>query len=419
MPDFRSRDGLDPAKDSALLLQRMGFFTLVVALPVAAMISRRAAVVLVPIAVALLVIAALLAEPERLARALRRRSVKATALALGIMTMWILLSTSWAPRGVGSLERASNILFALVLGLLAVASLPERARAANLNALAVGTGTATLVAALTQATGYGLGDAEEDVTVLVRGMVLIITLTGPLVAWLLWRGRTRGALALFTAVSICTILTADTVLVASLLAGAAAFAFVVTLRGQIAAMVAGACALITLLAPAFAWLGQLALGPALGADHPVVTGLRIWAEIIARAPVKLITGHGFEAVRAHAASGAMPLPPSILVVVWHELGVVGALSFAAALWFAIRAVMVLAPVMQAGAIAAYVAAFTCGILGLASFRAWWLMTLVAVVIITSAVARGQARTDRPAARFVRPAEAEQPAAARPVLPGPD
>nr|MCU0885085.1 hypothetical protein [Beijerinckiaceae bacterium] len=37
----------------------------------------------------------------------------------------------------------------------------------------------------------------------------------------------------------------------------------------------------------------------------------------------------------------------------------------------------------------------------AGFRAWWLMTLVALVIITTAVARGQARTDRPLVRFAR------------------
>jgi len=72
---------------------------------------------------------------------------------------------------------------------------------------------------------------------------------------------------------------------------------------------------------------------------------------------------------------------------------------------AMRAVRVLSPVIQAGAIAAYIAALSLGILGFAGFRAWWLMTLVALVIITTAVARGQARTDRPLVRFARAATA--------------
>lgn len=426
MVDFRKSQGLDPATDSALLLQRMGFFTLGVALPVAAMVSRRAAVVLVPVAVALLVIAALLIEPERLMRSLRRKSVKTTALALGVMAAWVFLSISWAPRAVSSFDRGLNMLFALLLGFLGVASLPERARAANLNALAVGAGIATLVAAASQVTGFGLGDAEEDVIVLVRGLALLIILTGPLVAWLLWRGRTRGALALFCAVAICTLLVGDMVLSVSLLVGAAAFALVVTARGKVAASIAFACAALAVLAPLGAWLGPPALAPVLGVEHPLVAGLHSWAELIARNPARLVTGHGFEAtfVGAGLAPGAAPLPNSILVVIWHELGLVGALCFAVALWFAMRAVMALAPVMQAGAIAAYMAAYACGILGLAGFRAWWLMTLVAVVIITSAVARGQARTDRPLARFVAAggkagAVTEKPqSTSRPVLPGP-
>jgi hypothetical protein len=89
------------------------------------------------------------------------------------------------------------------------------------------------------------------------------------------------------------------------------------------------------------------------------------------------------------------------VDIWHELGLVGAAAFAAAIWFAMRAVRVLSPVIQAGAIAAYISALSLGILGFAGFRAWWLMTLVALVIITTAVARGQARTDRPLVRFAR------------------
>lgn len=402
MIDQRGSFQLDPTTDSALLLQRMGFFTLGIALPVAAMVSRRAAVVLVPIGVALLVIAAVLAEPERFVRSLKRRSTKATALGLVTMLVWVFLSSIWAPRGGTGLDRGFNMAFALAIGILGVSALPERVRAANLNALAVGTGAATIVAAFMQISGFGLGDAEDDVTVLVRGLALVIVLTGPLVAWLLTRGRARSAAALLGAVLICSLLIRDVVLIASLCTGIGAFALVFFVRGRSGGLVALACAAIMIAAPLVALLTVMAMPALSGIRTGLLAGVQSWVDLIRLEPVKLLTGNGLGAVTALANRTVSPvsLPESIIVIVWYDLGLVGALAFAIALYFAMRAALALSPVIQAGAIAAYVTAFTCGILGLAGFRAWWLMTLVAVAIITSAIGRGQARTDRPLARFV-------------------
>ncbi len=144
MTDHPPPPGLDPTRDAALLLQRMGFFVLGVALPVSAVVSRRAAVVLVPIGVALMVIAAFLIEPDRLFRSFRRRAVKATALALGVMAGWALLSSQWAPRGAAGVDRALNMALALALGVAGIAALAERTRTANLNAVAIGVGLSAL-----------------------------------------------------------------------------------------------------------------------------------------------------------------------------------------------------------------------------------------------------------------------------------
>ncbi len=401
--DLKSRPGLDPARDAALLLQRMGFFTLGVALPVSAMVSRRAAVVLVPIGVALLVIAAILSEPERFVRALKRRSLRATALLLALLVGWGILSTTWAPRGVAGFDRVLNMLFAFVAGILAVAALPDRMRAANLNALAVGAGVATVVAAMMQVTGYGLGDAEDDVTVVVRGLATLIVFAGPLVAWLLSRGRTRGALALFGAVAAVTVLTADIVLVAALCAGSLAFALAAMSPGKVAARSAAFMGLLVVCAPLAPWIARLLVPFVTGLALTIIEALQAWGVIIAKAPIKLLTGHGFGSfnLQRFNATDMASLPSSIIVEIWHDLGVVGALAFAAALWLAVRATRVLPQIVQAGAISAYVTAFSLGLLGLAGIRAWWLMTLVAAMIVTTAVARGQARTDRPLARFVR------------------
>lgn len=402
-PDMKSRPGLDPAKDAALLLQRMGFFTLGVALPVSAMVSRRAAVVLVPIGVALLVIAAVLSEPERFVRALKRRSLRATALLLALLVGWGMLSATWAPRGVAGFDRVLNMLFAFAAGVLALSALPDRMRAANLNALAVGAGVATIVAAMMQVTGYGLGDAEDDVTVVVRGLATLIVFAGPLIAWLLSRGRTRGALALFGAVAAVTASTADIILIAALGAGSLAFALAAVSPTRIAARSAALLGLVVVCAPLMPWIARV-LAPLVPAPAlAVAEGFQAWGTIIAKAPIKLLTGHGFGAYNLQriTTTDLAPLPSSVIVEIWHDLGFVGALAFAAALWLAVRATRALPQIVQAGAISAYVAAFSLGLLGLAGIRAWWLMTLVAAMIVTTAVARGQARTDRPLARFVR------------------
>ncbi|MCX7339436.1 MAG: hypothetical protein NT037_02770 [Hyphomicrobiales bacterium] len=377
-----------------MLLQRIGFFTLGVALPVSSMLSRRAAVVLVPIGVALLIIAALLTEPERFVRSFRRRCLRATTLALGLLIGWCLLSLGWAPKG--GADRILNMLFALALGIAAIAALPERMRAANLNALAVGAGSAIAILIAMEMTGFGLGDRDDDLTLVIRGLALIITVSGPLVSWLLLRGRTRGGLALFGLLAAVTLVDAEPVLVVAMAAGTLAFAAVLAMRGRSVEWLALLLALIVMATPITPWIMLGAVQPVLHLDDQTLAPFSAWAALIAQAPIKLVTGHGF------GASALSPqLPGSLLVEVWHDLGMVGATAIALSLWFAVSGLKVLQPVIRAGAAYAYVVAFTFGALGLAGFRAWWLMTMVAAVIVTTAVARGQARTDRPVATFVR------------------
>ncbi len=418
MAELKSDAVLDPARDSAQLLRRVGFFTLGVAFPVAAMVSRRATVVLVPIGVAVLVIAAILIEPDRFTRSLKRRASKVTALALGLMLLWSALSLAWAPSGSMAVDRIYNMLFALVIGILGVAALPDRMRATNLNALAVGSAMATIVAVVMQTSGLALGDNEEDVTLLVRGLALVVIMAGPLVAWLLLRGRTKGAIALFGTVAIACLLVREAVLVASLMAAIVSFAIVAIRRGAMPAVFAGLCAAVVLAAPLAPTLARMLADSVMLADGTLLASLQSWGNVITAAPVKLITGHGFGSIAGGIARnpGLEDLPTSVIVIIWHELGIVGALAFAAAIWFAMRAVPVLTPVMQAGAIAAYVAALTCGVLGLAEFRAWWLMTLVAIAIMVSAIARGQARTDRPMARLAGRVASPAHPVTRPSIP---
>lgn len=399
--DDVSRPLRDPTADSALLLQRIGFFTLGVALPVAAMLSRRAAVVLAPIGVLLLVISALLSQPERFTRQLARRFLTLPVLLLLLFVMWTALSTVWGARGAAASERIVNLALAVGLGLAGAAALPERTRAANLYAVAVGVGAATALALGLMATGVSLSAFEDDEILISRGLAFAIILSAPICGWLLLRGRTQAAGAIAIALLAAVALAGSMALALALATALAAFVLVVMLGRTAIILIAGFSAALIVLSPLIALAAHRLPGGLVGSE--ALAALGFWAQAILAAPAKLVTGHGFGTVLAQQRLGAMPAeaPVSVLFEIWHELGLVGALAFAIVVWLAIRSVLPLPAVIQAGAIAAFVTALMLGVLGVASFRAWWMMTFAASIVLTTAIARGQGRTDRPLATFVQ------------------
>ena len=98
---------LDPATDAALLLRRIGFATLALALPLASLVSRRAAVVLVPIGVILLAIAALIEAPRWFAGNIRASIFSRAGLTLWALVGWAVLSLVWSPYTGSATEKAA------------------------------------------------------------------------------------------------------------------------------------------------------------------------------------------------------------------------------------------------------------------------------------------------------------------------
>jgi hypothetical protein len=137
---------LDPTADAAKLFRRIGFATLALALPLAALVSRRAGVVLAPIGVGLLVAAMVMEQPLGFARSLRATLTSHAGFLLTALTGWIVLSATWSPFAGAATEKAMNIVFAVALGVMGAAALPERMRASNLNLIALGVGAASVLA---------------------------------------------------------------------------------------------------------------------------------------------------------------------------------------------------------------------------------------------------------------------------------
>src|SRR5688572_7067774 len=83
----------DPAADAALLLRRLAFAILMLAIPLATLVARRALVILAPIAVVLLVIAAAIDGSARpLAASARRVFISPGGLAGALLLAWCALS---------------------------------------------------------------------------------------------------------------------------------------------------------------------------------------------------------------------------------------------------------------------------------------------------------------------------------------
>lgn len=406
---------LDPATDAALLLRRIGFGTLALVLPLAALVSRRAAVVLVPIGIALLIIAALIEEPGRFVGSLKEAVFSRPGLILLGIVAWALLSLVWSPFPAAAAEKAGNLVLAVVLGFAGLSALPERMRSSNLNLSPLGTGSAGIFA-LGLITIAALRHAETPPGAVERGVSIILITAWPALAWLLSRERGMSALGLALVVALLALTRFEDGETVAMLFGTVAFGAVTASRERAAQVIATIVAGLMLFAPILPFLFAPLVSTLPDSADDFTQMLSIWADVIRQSPVELITGHGLDTVVRDQLRGMLPqpAPATLLFETWYELGLVGAAAAAACLYFAIRAAGRMPGALAAGGVAAFTTAFALAVFGFAPLLPWWLMTLTAVVLLFGAIARGQYRTDRPAVPLpMRPADRARPKAGEP------
>ncbi|TCR61421.1 peptide ABC transporter permease [Bosea sp. BK604] len=411
---------LDPATDAALLLRRIGFATLALVLPLASLVSRRAAVVLTPIGVALLIISSLIEERGSFGRNLKEAVFSRPSLILVGLIGWAVLSLVWSPYTFSASEKAGNLIFAVVLGFCGAAALPERMRASNLNLVALGTGLAALFAlALMAASSMRNPTAEAEVSSVERGISAVLIMAWPALAWLLSRARGLSALGLALAVGMLSLTRFEDGEAVAMICGAVAFGAVSANRAVAVRIIALIIAGLMLFAPVLPFLLIPIVSQLPGSADELHRSLAIWADIVGSSPVQLVTGHGLDTVLRARLTGGLPqdAPNTLLFETWYELGIVGAASAAACLYFAIRAAGTMSGPLAAGVTAAYTTAFALAALGFATLQTWWLMTLAAVILLFIAIARGQYRTDRPLAPL-SPRPTSAPSHTRPKAGGP-
>ncbi|MGL4729247.1 MAG: peptide ABC transporter permease, partial [Bosea sp. (in: a-proteobacteria)] len=387
----------DPTADAAALLRRIGFGTLTLALPVAALVSRRAGVVLAPLGVALIIAAMVIDNPSGFMRNLRDAMFSRAGLLLVGLTGWVILAATWSPWKADAVEKALNIGFAVALGIAGAAALPSRMRASNLNLIALGVGTACLLAVVLGLTEFmGRAASDADGGAIARGLALVSVMAWPALAWLLSRGRSYAAIALALLVILVALMRFGQGGAVTIIVGIVAFGLVSWNRRLGARLLGGVSAGLMLLAPLLPFV--LSLFSSLFSAN-WARGIEVAGDVVRYQPVKLITGHGLDSVLRGKLAGVLPTdaPTTILFETWYELGLVGAVAAALCLWFAIRAAARMTGPLAAGGVAAYVTAFALAVMGQATLQFWWLVMLSAVAIMFTAIARGQVRTERPIA----------------------
>lgn len=393
---------LDPAADAGMLLRRIGFATLTLAVPVAALVSRRAAVVLAPIGVALIVLASAIdGTGPGLRKGLLRDLMSPTGLCILLVFAWAALSLTWTPFPASGADKLLNLSLAAGLALVGAAALPERMRAANLYLMAIGAGGAALFAAILAVFGAidMLPGAEGDSGSLERGLTILAMFIWPAIGWLTSRDRRIAALMLAAGALIVALMGSSRVVPMALIAGSVTFGIVMLRPREGPRWIAHGLAGIVVIAPLLPFVLRPVLKAALGGFDPMTLAARVWSEVVRLDPLRLLTGHGLDSAFRGRFSGLLPpeSPTSALFEIWYDLGLVGAFACAAALWFALTRIGTTGGPLAGAKIGALVTAFIISALGLGIGQAWWPTTLGIIAIAFVAAERGQFRTTRPKA----------------------
>lgn len=391
----------DPSADAAAMLRRIGFATLFFAIPLAGLFTRRALVILAPLAIVLIVLAAFLDGSTRHSRdRLIGLAASPAGIAGAVLLVWMGLSLIWTPFLPQASERVLNLAAMALVALAGYLALPERMRSANLYLLPIGVGLAALIALF-----LGVQDdrrAAFDEQSLERGMTVLVLLLWPAVSWLHSRGRSLGALLLALAVAVQTLFTPSGLPLYGLVAGAVVFAVTAASPPAGARLTALAMAGLLLLAPVLPFVLTPLAEALLGAASPATVSLDVWRGLILDEPLRLLTGHGLETALRGRAFGLVPAaaPFSVLFEIWYDLGAVGAVAGAVLLYRSAAAQEGHRFVLEPGIMAAFASAFTLGCLGFGTLQIWWFTALTVVVLVFVAVGRGQFRTTRPKAQLM-------------------
>jgi hypothetical protein len=396
-----SRTALDPAADAAAMLLRLGFAIFAIVLPSAILMSRWVIVVLVPIGAVLIILAAILrGDPFRILRALGGTLWSIPGLTAVSLLAWSIFSLGWTPEPGEAAEKIFKTGGVVLLGLLAIQSLPGRMRASNLHLIAIGVAIgALLILVSVGASLFGRSVLEFPAATPGRAAVMLSCLGWPAAAWLLIKDRRAlAALLIALVLAVAAFGPTDNALIPMLVALA-------VLAGswlnpeRAAAVLAAVVAAAILAAPALAMLSQVLAGAAGLPAGGLVARFGEWWTLASADPIHLMTGRGYNAIHAAREFGLIgpSMPASLLGDIWFDLGLLGAAALAILAHAGVRAAGRLGLEVAPLALAGFASAFTYAAIAPGATQTWWFNGMIVFAIVLVSVERGRYRTVRPRA----------------------
>jgi hypothetical protein len=387
---------VDPAEQAAQLLFRIGFGILCMVLPLAAIFSRRAMVVIAPIGILVLISAALMMKGQSAAWSRLRGAIASpVGYAALFLVGWSALSLTWTPYPGPGAERLFRVIGSVAMALASILALPQRMRASNLYLLSLGVGFSALCALSVAALSPGLSDP----VVLERAAILISLMAWPAVTWLSIKRRSVAAMCVAGGVGgLALVLQGPNVLPALLVGAVLLGGAMNNLRGSAVAFIT-AMSILVLGAPVIAVVISLLTEQ----TNSFGRTMQVWADVIIADPSRLLTGYGLETALRNRVSQALDTsaPSSLLFELWYELGVLGALAFTVGMAFSIMGIARLGRVIGAFALGCAGFALALAVMGLGTSQTWWVTAIATTCIAFVAVANGEYRTERPTPLGVR------------------
>ncbi len=399
----------DPAEDAAVLLLRIGLAVLAMAVPISTALSRRALFILMPIGAGLVLLAGVLLSDQPIRQRLHASFLSLAGLCGVGLIGWGILSLVWSPVGVDAVQRLAKVAGTILLVIVTAAFLPERTRTSNLNLFPLGVLVAVAVTIATVLSDpNGAFAFQSDDSTLERAVVSLVVLVWPALAALAIRDRWFSAAVVVVAVAAAAIIAWTSVALVALALGALTFALATLQPSRVGRTLGIAAAVLFVLGPAVPFAAALlfkALGSLAGDRLPdlasTTQSMRVWADLVVREPLRLITGHGIGMAALAPATGFLPpeTPKSLLFEVWYDYGMIGIALAAVLLISAFGVVGRLAPAVAPFVLAELVASLTIAFDGLDTTQLWWMTLLGLAALAFTTVVRGQYRTSRPVARL--------------------
>ncbi len=357
--------------------------------------------VLFPIGVALIVFAALLDPPGQFMERLTKAFSSPTVL-IGLAGLaWATLSILWTPFAVPAAQHVLKIIGWILAVGLALNLSREHARATDLYLFPFGLllGMIAIFVAFV-ASRQGVEVAPERIA---NGGTVIAVLLFPAMGGLAARGRNGYARMLLILAFVYAFAIGATPTMIALFVGFAALSFAVSDLERTTRDLSWAAAGLVILAPVVvlvaAPLARLMMHAKLPDLPPPYPSLALTFHIVTNDSLRLITGHGFEALARGVRSGILPphTPRSLLFEIWYEFGVVGAALAATGVWFGFRAIGEAPPRLAPYLAAALACNLTLACLSVDLSDLTWFTALAISLIAADVAARSQYRTTRPSA----------------------